>query len=348
MVIESKCFMSWLQIESPLYKLYNLDLTLAYDRTNPGSWSPVNGWRYAHKCAFIPLRPASPVRLFSRPAPRPSSCSAAAQPKHIAWHLDRCRAEGNSARLLRRTDQNSSDPPPRTKSYPVLPSRTIPVTHPRELTSLDSAHTVTDNANASRHEPEPISERDILNALCVSRTTLPRLRTFHDLPPDDRCYDHQATRVSSDSLLNSPKLSGIAREPGSTMIIPGHEHEILSCDWNKYDECLIASASVDKSIKIWDVRNYRVPVSVLNGHGYAVRKIKFSPHRRNLIVSCSYDMTVCLWDFMIEDALVGRYDHHTEFAVGVDLSVLVDGLMASTGWDELVYVWQQGMDPRAA
>ncbi|PPD77511.1 hypothetical protein GOBAR_DD25575 [Gossypium barbadense] len=126
------------------------------------------------------------------------------------------------------------------------------------------------------------------------------------------------------------------REPGSTMIIPGHEHEILSCDWNKYDECLLASSSVDKSIKIWDVRNYRVPVSVLNGHGYAVRKIKFSPHRRNLIVSCSYDMTVCLWDFMIEDALVGRYDHHTEFAVGVDLSVLVDGLMASTGWDELM------------
>ncbi|GKU94395.1 hypothetical protein SLEP1_g7896 [Rubroshorea leprosula] len=138
------------------------------------------------------------------------------------------------------------------------------------------------------------------------------------------------------------------REPGSTMIIPGHQHEILACDWNKYDDCLIATASVDKSIKVWDVRNYRVPVTVLNGHGYAVRKIKFSPHRRNLIVSCSYDMTVCLWDFMIEDALVGRYDHHTEFAVGVDMSVLVEGLMASTGWDEHVYVWQQGMDPRAA
>jgi hypothetical protein len=27
--------------------------------------------------------------------------------------------------------------------------------------------------------------------------------------------------------------------------------------------------------------------------------------------------------------------------------VLVDGLMASTGWDELVYVWQHGTDPRA-
>ncbi|KAF2305324.1 hypothetical protein GH714_003688 [Hevea brasiliensis] len=135
------------------------------------------------------------------------------------------------------------------------------------------------------------------------------------------------------------------REPGSTMIIPGHDFEILSCDWNKYDDCLIATASVDKSIRVWDVRSYRAPIAVLNGHGYAVRKVKFSPHHRNLMVSCSYDMTVCMWDFMVEDALVGRYDHHTEFAVGLDMSVLVEGLLASTGWDELVYVWQHGTDP---
>jgi len=138
------------------------------------------------------------------------------------------------------------------------------------------------------------------------------------------------------------------REPGSTMIIPAHDFEILSCDWNKYDDCILATSSVDKTVKVWDVRSYRVPLAVLNGHGYAVRKVKFSPHRRSLIASCSYDMSVCLWDYMVEDALVGRYDHHTEFAVGIDMSVLVEGLMASTGWDELVYVWQQGMDPRAS
>lgn len=134
---------------------------------------------------------------------------------------------------------------------------------------------------------------------------------------------------------------------GSTMILPAHEFEILSCDWNKYDDCIIATGSVDKSIKVWDVRSYRVPMAVLNGHGYAVRKVKFSPHRGSVLASCSYDMTVCLWDYMVEDALIGRYDHHTEFAVGIDMSTFVDGLMASTGWDELVYVWQQGMDPRA-
>ncbi|KAK4770814.1 hypothetical protein SAY87_031346 [Trapa incisa] len=88
-------------------------------------------------------------------------------------------------------------------------------------------------------------------------------------------------------------------------------------------------------------------VAVLNGHGYAVKKMKFSPHRGSLMASCSYNMIVCLWDYMVEDALVGRYGHRTEFVVGVDMSVLVEGLLVSTGWDELVYVWQHRTDPRA-
>uniref|UniRef100_A0A6N2KEL6 Peroxin-7 n=1 Tax=Salix viminalis TaxID=40686 RepID=A0A6N2KEL6_SALVM len=69
------------------------------------------------------------------------------------------------------------------------------------------------------------------------------------------------------------------REPGSTMIIPGHD-------------CIIATASVDKRIRVWDVRSFKAPILVLNGHGYAVRKVKFSPHHRNFLVSCSYDRTV--------------------------------------------------------
>ncbi|KAL9227855.1 hypothetical protein vseg_003498 [Gypsophila vaccaria] len=66
-----------------------------------------------------------------------------------------------------------------------------------------------------------------------------------------------------------------------------------------------------------------------------------------MLMSCSYDMSVYMCDFMVKDALVGRYDPHTEFAVGIDMSVLVEGLLASMGWDEMVYVWKHGTDPRA-
>ncbi|EFJ28727.1 hypothetical protein SELMODRAFT_93279 [Selaginella moellendorffii] len=138
------------------------------------------------------------------------------------------------------------------------------------------------------------------------------------------------------------------RDPHASLVIPGHQLEILACDWSKYNECVLVSGSVDKTIKVWDVRNPRREMSSLQGHGYAVRRVKFSPHHASVITSCSYDMTVCMWDYMApEDALLARYDHHTEFAIGIDMSPHVEGLLASTAWDETVYVWQHGMDPRA-
>lgn len=38
---------------------------------------------------------------------------------------------------------------------------------------------------------------------------------------------------------------------GPVTTILGHGHEVLSCDWNKYNEFVIVTGSVDKSIKIW-------------------------------------------------------------------------------------------------
>jgi hypothetical protein len=35
------------------------------------------------------------------------------------------------------------------------------------------------------------------------------------------------------------------------------------------------------------------------------------------------------------------WDHHTEFAVGLDWSMLAEGLLASAGWDQQVVIWHQ-------
>lgn len=85
------------------------------------------------------------------------------------------------------------------------------------------------------------------------------------------------------------------------MIVPAHATEILSFDWNKYRPWVLASGSVDKSIKIWDCRSVKLGVpdtSIgaacelnLQGHEYAVRKVQWSPHRADVLSSASYDMT---------------------------------------------------------
>lgn len=68
--------------------------------------------------------------------------------------------------------------------------------------------------------------------------------------------------------------------------LQAHSGEILSIDFNKYDE-KIATASIDKSIKLWDLRMLKQPTNVLLGHRYAVRKVRFSPHEGNILLSAS-------------------------------------------------------------
>jgi len=58
------------------------------------------------------------------------------------------------------------------------------------------------------------------------------------------------------------------------IVIPAHEGEVLTCDWCKYDQNLLATGSVDCGIRLWDLRNPRQHVSQLVGHGYAVRRLK--------------------------------------------------------------------------
>lgn len=137
------------------------------------------------------------------------------------------------------------------------------------------------------------------------------------------------------------------RQPSSVLVINAHDSEILSCDWNKYDKSLLVTGSVDKSIRVWDVRKHSMPVAIMHGHSHAVKRVKFSPHSENLIGSCSYDMTVCIWDFVApENALLARYDHHTEFSMGIDMSLHEGDLLASVGYDDCIYVWPHGRDPR--
>ena len=125
----------------------------------------------------------------------------------------------------------------------------------------------------------------------------------------------------------------------NVLAIPAHSNEVLSCDFNKYDD-LIATGSTDNTIKLWDLRRASQPVTVLFGHRYPVKKIKFSPFNRDMILSCSYDMTVRLWNAAnpVEPQLK-VFDRHHEFVQGIDWSQHVENQVASISWDQKVYSW---------
>ncbi|KAM3534549.1 hypothetical protein MY4038_002237 [Beauveria bassiana] len=133
--------------------------------------------------------------------------------------------------------------------------------------------------------------------------------------------------------------------------------ELLTHDWNKYNDTVVATAGVDRIIRTFDIRNPNGgPLSLMQGHEYAVRKVAWSPHASDILISASYDMTVCLWNDGSTmgpvagpgGARVGQQmgimNRHTEFVTGVDWCLFgVGGWVASVGWDERVLLWDANM-----
>jgi peroxin-7 len=88
----------------------------------------------------------------------------------------------------------------------------------------------------------------------------------------------------------------------AALTVPASGTEILSLDWNKYRPFVLASAGVDKAVKVWDCRMIKTGPDAgqgvggicevqLPGHEYAVRKVQWSPHRPDVLATASYDMT---------------------------------------------------------
>jgi peroxin-7 len=128
--------------------------------------------------------------------------------------------------------------------------------------------------------------------------------------------------------------------PESISTWRAHDFEVLSMDWNKYNNNEIVTASVDKSLRFWDIRKLDTFVSALHGHTYAVRRVRYSPHSANILASASYDMHVNIWDVLAEEPLISQLSHHSEFVVGVEWCLFSD-ILASCGWDSKVQFWHQ-------
>ncbi|KAH9846136.1 WD40 repeat-like protein [Lenzites betulinus] len=135
----------------------------------------------------------------------------------------------------------------------------------------------------------------------------------------------------------------------AALTIPASGTEVLSLDWNKYRPFVLASAGVDKAIKVWDGRMVQLgPEAAQNpavggvceaqlmGHELAVRKVQWSPHRADMLASAGYDMTCRVWTTTPQPGgqhLAYIHDPHTEFVVGCGWSLYEEGVLASCSWD---------------
>jgi len=85
-------------------------------------------------------------------------------------------------------------------------------------------------------------------------------------------------------------------------LIAGHKAAVLDVDFNPFNDYLLATASEDCYIKIWNIpeggltENLTDPVQSLQGHRRKVGNVKFHPAAANVLASTSQDFSVKVWD----------------------------------------------------
>ncbi len=116
--------------------------------------------------------------------------------------------------------------------------------------------------------------------------------------------------------------------------LSGHTAAVLAVDVSP-DHSLIASASLDKTIKLW--RTDGTLVATLKGHTAAVRAINFSSDGQ-ILASASEDGTIKLWKR--DGNLLRTFKGHTASVWGVAFSP-DNQFLVSASWDKTVKLWQR-------
>lgn len=203
---------------------------------------------------------------------------------------------------------------------------------------------------------------------CVSTDS--HLRVFDLRTPVSAAY-HLAVKIPVHHLpRNLPPPPPMSSAPAP----PAAPAEVLTHDWNKYREPVVATGGVDRAVRTFDIRSPAAgPLSLMLGHEYAVRRLAWSPHAADVLVTASYDMTVRLWADgsgsgsssslltppplqqpgagagagagpVRTGAQLGVMNRHTEFATGVDWCLFgAGGWVATVGWDERLLCWDANM-----
>lgn len=182
-------------------------------------------------------------------------------------------------------------------------------------------------------------------------------------------------RTASAATPNNPATPASNAPPSKpALMIPAHPTEVLSLDWNKYRPDTIATGSVDRTVRIHDLRmasgaaggggimanspvgGGKGTLATLIGHDYAIRRVAWSPHAADVIASSGYDMTARTWKVPavssqqpgglapLNDGGLGGictdiYADHREFVVGLAWSLYEPGVLATASWDQECHVF---------
>nr|XP_034996126.1 coronin-6 isoform X3 [Zootoca vivipara] len=118
-------------------------------------------------------------------------------------------------------------------------------------------------------------------------------------------------------------LAKTGRVDKNIPLVTGHTAPVLDIDWCPHNDNIIASASEDTTVMVWQIpdyvpmRNLTEPVVTLEGHSKRVGILTWHPTARNILLSAGGDNVIILWNVGTGEALLTLDDLHTDLIYNV-------------------------------
>ncbi|EER20354.1 COPI protein, putative [Perkinsus marinus ATCC 50983] len=152
-----------------------------------------------------------------------------------------------------------------------------------------------------------IAGSDDMNLRVYNQNTLEKIKTIEAHGDYIRYIAVHSTLpyVISCSDDMTIKLWDWDKDWACTATYEGHAHYVMMVQWNPKDMNIFASASLDRSIKVWGVTSgSTAPHFSLTGHTRGVNCIEYSPSKdKPYLVSGGDDKTVRVWDYQTRQCL---------------------------------------------
>ena len=204
-----------------------------------------------------------------------------------------------------------------------------------------SCHSPARNSQMSHNSNSPQEHAALLASASADASVKVWNITESMLSEAQSTYDKAQQHLFSEQpAINPITIATAAASASSKPLSPlttlcGHSRGINDVAWSRSTSNYLATASDDKSLRLWDAHTGD-PLVEFRGHANFVFSVRFNP-QSNLLVSGSFDETVKLWDVRSGEC-ISTLPAHSDPVTGVDFNR--DGTCIVSGsHDGLIRIW---------